>query len=139
MILLDSSALFAALDESAQAYVQTRQLLEREPGPLLLSPFVLAEVDYFLLRELDVQHELSFLREVSTGAYELVSFEASDVEAASTVIARYADLAIGLTDASIVVLADRYETDRVLTLDERHFRALRTLDGRPFTLLPADA
>lgn len=137
--MLDSSALFAALDESEQAYVQTRRSLEREPGPLLLSPFVLAEVDYFLLRELDVQHELSFLREVSTGAYELVPFEASDLEAASTVIARYADLAIGLTDASIVVLAERYGTDRVLTLDERHFRALRTSDGRPFTLLPADA
>ena len=46
---------------------------------------------------------------------------------------------IGLADASIVVLANRYDTDRVLTLDERHFRALRTLDGKPFTLLPADA
>lgn len=79
------------------------------------------------------------LQQVSTGAYELASFEASDIEAASAVIARYADLAIGLTDASIVVLADCYATDRVLTLDERHFRALRMLDGRPFTLLPADA
>jgi predicted nucleic acid-binding protein len=54
------------------------------------------------------------------------------------VIEQYADLRIGVTDASIVVLADRYGTDRVLTLDVRHFRALSTLDGRPFTLLPAD-
>ena len=54
-------------------------------------------------------------------------------------IERYHDLRIGLTDASLVVLAARYETDRILTLEERHFRELRTLDGRSLVLLPADA
>ena len=51
---------------------------------------------------------------------------------------RYADLAIGLADASIVVLAGRYGLRDVLTLDERHFRTLRLPDGRRFRLLPAD-
>ena len=46
---------------------------------------------------------------------------------------------IGLAEASIVVLAGRYGTERVLTLDERHFRALRTPAGERFTILPADA
>jgi predicted nucleic acid-binding protein len=46
---------------------------------------------------------------------------------------------VGLADVSIVVLAGRYRTDRVLTLDERHFRALRTPQGASFTILPADA
>jgi predicted nucleic acid-binding protein len=50
---------------------------------------------------------------------------------------RHRDLGVGLAPASIVVLAGRYGTDRVLTLDERRFRALRTPDGRPFVLLPA--
>jgi predicted nucleic acid-binding protein len=44
----------------------------------------------------------------------------------------------GLADASIVVLADRYATLDLLTLDERHFRAVRGLGNRPFRLLPAD-
>jgi predicted nucleic acid-binding protein len=55
------------------------------------------------------------------------------------VIEKYADIEIGLTDASIVVLADRYECDTILTLDERHFRVVLQLKGRPFRLLPADA
>lgn len=46
---------------------------------------------------------------------------------------------MGLADASLVVLAHRYGTDRLLTLDERHFRVLRTREGQPFRLLPADA
>ena len=63
----------------------------------------------------------------------------SDVAAAVEIIERYRDLDIGLTDASLVVLAGRYGTERILTLDERHFRVLRAPSGRPFTLLPADA
>ena len=51
---------------------------------------------------------------------------------------RYANLVIGLTDASIVVLAQRHGTLDVLTLDERHFRASRGSDGKPFRVLPAD-
>jgi predicted nucleic acid-binding protein len=52
---------------------------------------------------------------------------------------RYADLDLGLADASNVVLANRHDTLDVLTLDERHFRVLRGTGGRPFRLLPADS
>ena len=51
---------------------------------------------------------------------------------------RYADLRIGLADASLVVLAERHDTRSVLTLDERRFRALRTRDRKHFRVLPAD-
>jgi hypothetical protein len=55
------------------------------------------------------------------------------------VVERYSDLRIGLAAASILVLAARYGTTRVLTLDERHFRAMRPLHADAFTILPADA
>ncbi len=46
---------------------------------------------------------------------------------------------IGLTDASLLVLAARLETTRIATLDERHFRVVLALTGEAaFTLLPAD-
>ena len=71
--------------------------------------------------------------------YRLESADADAVATAEQVIARHSDLKIGLTDASIVVLAERYSTGELLTLDERHFRALPGPAGRPFRLLPADA
>ena len=46
---------------------------------------------------------------------------------------------LGLADASIAVLAERYACSDVLTLDQRHFRVVQGPDGRPFRLLPADA
>jgi predicted nucleic acid-binding protein len=61
------------------------------------------------------------------------------VSAAAAVLERDRDLEVGLADASIAVLAGRYATNRVLTLDERHFRALRTPANEPFVVLPADA
>ncbi len=116
-----------------------RTALLAEARDALLSPFVLAETDYLLTRNLGPSFSLSLADEVADGAYELAKLDRHDVGEAVRVLRHYADLDIGLTDASIVVLAARRGTNRVLTLDERHFRALRTLDGRPFTLLPADA
>jgi hypothetical protein len=52
---------------------------------------------------------------------------------------RYADLRLGLADCSLVILADRYQTDRILSFDERHFRSVTSLAGAPFVVLPADA
>ena len=139
MILLDASGLFAALVASQRHHAAARQALAEAEAPLVLSPFVLAELDYLLLGSLGLDAEGALLKEVASGAYDLATFAARDVGLAGTVIEHYRDQRIGLADASIVVLAGRYRTNRVLTLDERHFRVLRTPAGDPFTILPADA
>jgi len=47
-------------------------------------------------------------------------FDREDLNGAMAIIENYRDLPLGLADASIVVLATRYDTRDVLTLDERH-------------------
>lgn len=139
MILLDAGGLFAALNPDQPDHEAALQVLTSQPPPLVLSPFVFAELDYFVVTRGGVTPELELLDEVARGVYELAPFDAGDVAAAREVVQQYRDLEIGLADASIVVLAGRYRTNRVLTLDERHFRAMRTPQGEPFTILPADA
>jgi predicted nucleic acid-binding protein len=139
VIVLDTSGLVAALDRGEAAHVEARRIIEASDAPLVLSPFVLTEVDYLLTRHVGIEAALELLADVEAGAYALAPFVSADVGAARKVAARYRDLAIGLAEASLVVLAGRHRTDAVLTLDERHFRALRTPDGRPFRLLPIDA
>lgn len=138
MIIIDTSGLISALDDTEPLHRQAKTALESDRGPYLLSPFVLAELDYMLSRYRP-EAALALLLEVGRGAYQLEPMSGSDVGRAAEVIDRYRDLAIGLADASIVLLAARAGTDRILTLDERHFRALRPLSGGAFTLLPADA
>jgi predicted nucleic acid-binding protein len=138
LILLDTSGVVAALNRRQPQYGTVRRSLEASRPPLVLSPFVLAEVDYLLAERAGFDTQRIFLLDVASGAYELAPFDAADVAAAVEVIERYSDQKIGVADASIVVLAGRYRTNRVLTLDERHFRALRTPAGGRFTILPAD-
>lgn len=96
-------------------------------------------MDYLIGSRYGVDKELSLLREVTEAVYRLEPFDAEDVAHAASLVAQYRDLGIGLADASVVVLAARHSTERILTLDERHFRAIRPPRGRAFTLLPADA
>ncbi len=107
--------------------------------PLLISPFVLAELDYLTARIAGVDAELAVLDEMSSGPYEIAGFDAIDLMRAHAVIERYRDLPLGLTDASLVVLADKHDEDAIATLDERHFRVVQSLRGKPFRILPADA
>ena len=97
---------------------------------------MVAELDYLLLDGWGVTEELAALAELGTSAWLHASFDSVALRAAQAIIGRYGDQEIGLTDASLVVLAERYRTNRILTLDHRHFRALRTAKGEPFVLLP---
>jgi hypothetical protein len=138
VILLDTSGLLAALDSSQRRHAESAECLAAATAPLLLSPFVLAELDYLLATRVGEAARTSLLGEVGRDAYQLQPFSAADVRHARTIIERHADLGISLADASIVVLAARHRVRDVLTLDERHFRVLAA-DRRPFRLLPSDA
>ncbi len=136
MILLDTSGLLAALDASQTRHAKAAAALRQVSGPFLLSPFVLAELDYLLATRVGVRAQRALLDEVARGAYRLEPFTTEDVAAAAFVLRRYRDLEIGLADASIVVLAERYGVLDVLTLDHRHFQALRGPRGRRFRIHP---
>lgn len=139
MIVLDTSGLLAAIDSSQRFHEAVREVLDGAVGPLILSPFVLAELDYLLATRVGGDAELALLEEVERETYRLAGFSIRDVSEARRIIEQYADFRIGLADASNVVLANRHDTLDVLTLDERHFRTLRGPGGRPFRILPADA
>jgi uncharacterized protein len=136
MILLDTSGLLAAIDQSQRLHRECRLALTAAVPPLLLSPFVLAELDYLLMRHVGAEAQSALLDDVARGAYRLEPFSADDVARAAEVMRRFADLNVGLADASLVVLAERYGVSRVLTLDVRHFEALRIGTRKRFTLLP---
>jgi len=137
VILVDTSGVLAAIDPRQRHHAAAAGELTR-PQRRILSPFVMAELDYLVATNAGQAEELRLLNDVVRGAYELVGFSAQDVAAAAAVIQRYADLQLGLADASIVVLAGRYGCLDVLTLDQRHFRVVLGPEQKPFRLLPLD-
>jgi predicted nucleic acid-binding protein len=138
VIVLDSGGLYAALDANETLHAQAAAALVASKPPRLLSPFVLAELDYLIATRVGHDTQMALVDEVARGAYQLELFSADDVAQAHRIMERYADLRIGLTDASVVVLAHRHRTLDLLCTDERHFRVLRGPGGKPFRLLPRD-
>ena len=138
MILADTSAVLQLASSTALRHADVLRAVSALDGPFLLSPFVLAELDYMLASRHGQAEQLALLAEVADGAYELAAFGRSDIEAAAVVMRQYEDLRVGLADASIVVLAERHASTDILSFDQRHFRAMRGPGGRPFRLLPDD-
>lgn len=78
------------------------------------------------------------MQDLAAGRFTIESLTREEHGVALTIHDRYSDLELGLADLSIIVLAHRHHTRRLLTFDERHFRSLAPLTGGSFTLLPAD-
>lgn len=136
MLICDTSGLIAYFDASDAHYASVSAVVDGDSGPFVVSPYVIAELDYLVATRRGTAAELAVLDELANGAWELPHVTAPDVRDMRDVVDRYRDLQIGLADASLVVLAARYRTDRLLSLDRRHFAVVRTTDGRPFSVLP---
>jgi len=140
-LVVDTSAILASLDEAYAEHEAVAAILASETGSLIISPMVIAEADYMLYTRLGAAAAQQFAADVAAEAFDLAEWTANDHAVALDVINRNSDDTnyIGVTDAANVVLADRYRTTRLLTLDQRHFRRLRPLWGADyFTLLPYD-
>lgn len=95
---------------------------------------VVAEACYLIGRDLGADVEANFLRSLATFSVETPGID--DWPLIARLVERYSDFPLGSTDASVAVLAERLGTDLIVTLDRRHFGAIRMSDGRPFRLLP---
>ncbi len=137
-LIVDAGALYAQADADEPQHTAVANVLREEPGTLVTSQLVVAEADYLILRRLGLDVELAFLDDLAARTYVVDALTQSEIAIARDIVARYRDLELGLADASLVVLANRWQTRRLLTLDERAFRAVSPIQGGSFELLPAD-
>ena len=132
--IVDAGPLYAAIDDDDSDHDRSLQVFRRRDLDFIVPPLVIAEVCYFVNKNLDANVEAAFLRSLSQ--YEVIGPAREDWNLIANLVQRYSDFPLGGTDASVAVLAERLGTDTIVTLDRRHFGALRLSDGRPFTLLP---
>ena len=136
MIVADTSGLLALFNRAEPRHAAVVAAVRAHCDPLVVSPFVVAETDFLTATRVGPAAAVAVVRELAGGAYLLPALDESDLQQVADVMERYADRAIGPADASLVVLADRFATRRLLTLDRLHFSIVRALDGAPFELLP---
>jgi hypothetical protein len=137
-VIVDTSALIAAADRLDRWHPRVVATMHENAGRLIVPAPLLAEVDYMLTARFGSAVAGAFLRDVSEGTFAVECPEVGEYRSMLGLSQRYADLAPGLADLSIVVLAHRFQTRRILTFDHRHFRAMTPLTGGSFELLPGD-
>jgi uncharacterized protein len=138
-LICDTSGVFALYDADDAEHHATAAFVELEPGPLLLPVILLAEIDYLLHLRLGPDAALEFLEAVEQGDFTLVPLTRLDLGRARELLVEYHDLEIGLADATIVAAAERLDIPRLLSFDQRHFRAIKPRNFAHFNLFPIDA
>ncbi len=93
-----------------------------------------AEVCYLIGGILGGRAEAAFLRGLSSAEVEPPL--PSEWSRIADLCEQYADFPLGGADGSIVVLAERLRTDLLITLNHRHFRAVKPAHFEAFRLLP---
>ncbi|WP_069171295.1 PIN domain-containing protein [Streptomyces griseus] len=142
IIVADTSALYAAFDAAQPEHAGAAEILRHER--LALSPLVITELDHLVHRGLGFPAAMQVMEalnsRMSDGQYRLAELKPVDLGAAHQVRRTYEGLRLDLADAVGVILADRYKTDRIFTLDQRNFRAIRPLTPglTAFRILPVD-
>lgn len=138
-VVIDAGPLVTFTDLRDPRYAAVQRIMLGEPGPLIVPTPVTAEADYLIGARVGETARRRFLQDLATGQFEVQCLNRIDYTRIVDLEHQYADLHLGLADLSVVVVAARLRCTRILTFDERHFRAIRPLHGDAFTLLPADA
>ena len=87
-------------------------------------------------RHVSVVLEADLLDSIAEGELQVVVLEQSDYARMSELVTTYADLPLGMVDASVVAIAERLDVREIATIDRRHFSVVRPRHVDAFTLLP---
>jgi predicted nucleic acid-binding protein len=137
-LIVDAAPLVALGDSRDRLHAVVGDVMHAEPGDLIVPAPVSAEADYLIRRRGSASAARSFLRDVASGRFQVEGLTADEHGTAARLDEQYADLDLGPADLSVVILAHRFRTRRLLTFDECDFRAVTPLAGGSFTLLPRD-
>jgi predicted nucleic acid-binding protein len=137
-LLIDAAPLVAIADPREPLRERIRDILTDSPDPLVIPAPVTAEIDYLLGERFGHRARRAFLRDLAAGRFVVPALDREEYATIVELEGRYEDLTPGLADCALVTLARRYRTTRLLTFDERHFRAMAPLQGGAFVILPAD-
>lgn len=133
-MLVDTGVLFAAMDRSDAHHDRASRLLSGIDEVALPAP-ILVELDW-LSRARTAPAIDRVLLDVASGAMRIVDPTVDDYRRIRELCTTYADLRLGLVDASIVAIAERLDQETIATLDRRHFSVVRPRHVEAFTLVP---
>jgi hypothetical protein len=136
VIIVDSGVLIAAADVDDRHHESCAQLFSERGDEFVVPAGVTVEVCWMLGRHVSVDLEVDFLESIADGELRVEALIPADYRRTAELVGTYSDLPLGVVDASVVAIAERFGTTEVATLDHRHFTVVRPDHTPAFTLLP---
>jgi predicted nucleic acid-binding protein len=137
VIVVDTGVIFGAADVDDPRHQECADLLDSLAAePLGITVPVIVESSWLIESRLGPAAEASFLQSLARGEIDRLDMTDADWSRVGELVEGYADLRLGLVDASIVAVAERLGVTQIATLDHRHFTVVRPSHISGFELLP---
>jgi hypothetical protein len=135
VVLVDTGPLVALFDPSDASRSACRACLDMlERSDLVTTEAVVTEAAYLL--DFSIHAQAALMRLLGAGRPRIEALSERDHLRAAELLARYASLPMDYADATLVILAERFRTRQVFTLDRRDFGIYRVGRAR-FAIIPA--
>lgn len=134
LAVVDAGPLYAVVDADDRNHRRSVEVLQRRDLNLVIPALVVAEVTYIAGRRLGPAAEAGFLRGLAS--FQVEAPIPDEWPRIAALVEQYRDFPLGGTDASVVALAERFGAELIVTLDRRHFDAIRPRHVAAFRLLP---
>jgi uncharacterized protein len=135
-IIVDTGVLLAAADTDDADHDRCAALLRDHPGELHVPAPVIPETAWQIERNLGARSEAAFLRLITSERLHVVDLTLADWARCIALIETYADLGLGLVDASVIAVAERLPLTTIATLNDRDVRDVRPAHTKAFDLIP---
>jgi len=132
MILADTGFFVALGNRKDNFHFQATQELLSLKYPLVTTYPVIVETSYLLWERSGQTTQFSFLNQLIQGSIEIFQLENNHLQRMVQLMGKYANLPMDLADASLVVLAEEIQENRILTTDFRDFSIYRWNNNKEF-------
>lgn len=136
LAILDSGPLLASINRADPHHAACLEILRARDYDFVIPALCVAEVTYLIGQRLGAEIEATFLGGLE--GFDVRAPSHDDWPIIAERVRKYSDLPLGGTDASVLVAAERWDADVVVTLDERHFTVAKPENGAK-VLVPRSA
>lgn len=133
-VVADTGPLVSAADKDDRAHALAAALVLAAGTAMVVPDPIAVEVDWLLRSRLGPDHARAFLASLVAGRPRRAVLTIEQFARAVEIDRTYADLDLGLSDASVMAFAEA-ERAPILTFDFTHFRATTDREGRPWRLV----
>ncbi len=135
MLLVDTNILLAAADTSTPDHARCAAVLDDHPDVAVTAP-VAVETAWMIESRLGPTAEAAFVGSIATAELAVVDLTSADWARCTELIVVYADLGLGIVDASVIAVAERLGVTTIATLNRRDFAVVRPAHCDTLDLMP---